>query len=157
MFLLLFTFLLGFFVAVKLDSIVPFIFNVKKTFMMVTQPGFLYDFALFKLRENVPKLIGTGHLTDDKKHYNLSYFLGTTNYIIKFPKHRGPCPFQKVHATFVAIDMIDVTHNVRLYAGPSHNFHGIRTTPADLGYYGLKFIMMDDTVKTFLEHEFIEL
>ena len=74
--------------------------------------------------------------TRASKTYDLSYHVGEKKYIVRFPKKLGMCSFSKVYDGDV-----DVTENVKKFAGPSHNFHGIATTPMMLGYdNGLRFI-----------------
>lgn len=69
------------------------------------------------------------------KYYTINYYHGFRYYKIRTPRVRGPCKFDKV---FDQCDN-DVTEKIKQYAGPSHNFHGIPTTPGMLGYSSLKF------------------
>lgn len=105
----------------------------------------LIDFSLFKLRLLAARHLETGLISKRPGKgpavYDLTYFEGSTKYTLRFTKLRGPCPFSHVTTnedgeTFVEKD---VTENIRLFAGPSHNFYGIPTTPKLLEYPNLTF------------------
>lgn len=86
------------------------------------------------------------------KFYIINYSHGFQTYKILTPRKRGPCKFNQV------LDQhgIDVTEKIKQFSGPSHNFHGIPTTPEMLGYSKLIFLNgIDDTVKTFEAEDLI--
>jgi len=111
----------------------------------------LIDFSLFKLRLLAARHLETGLISKrpgtGPAVYDLTYFEGSTKYTLRFTKLRGPCPFSHVTTTtYLAIDdwsgdvvEKDVTENIRRFAGPSHNFYGIPTTPKLLEYPNLTF------------------
>src|SRR5271170_1579635 len=55
----------------------------------------------------------------------LNYRDGSQEYTIIFPRVRGPAKFTHV----VSLSQEIVTDSIKRFAGPSHNFHGIPTTP----------------------------
>jgi len=83
------------------------------------------------------------------KYYIVWYPYGVSWYKILIPRRRRP----------VLIDTItdengnDVKKDVLAFMGPSHNFHGIATSPNTLGYESLTFTDLDSQSKTFVENE----
>lgn len=73
------------------------------------------------------------------KHYILNYQHGFDKYKVLFPRRRGPCKFEKI----LDENGVDVTSEITPFMGPSHNFHGIPTTPCMLGHSELTFILND--------------
>ncbi len=102
----------------------------------------LVDFSLFKLRLWAARHLETGLISKrpgtGPSVYDLTYFEGSTKYTLRFVKLRGPCPFSHV-TTDKDGEEKDVTENIRGYAGPSHNFYGIPTTPKLLEHPNLTF------------------
>ena len=118
---------------------------------------------------------------------DLTYFEGSTKYKIRFIKIRGPCPFSQVTTTTTVYEIPsedsretssisnilgnilnrvpaiantsveDVTQEIRLFAGPSHNFYGIPTTPKLLGYKNLTFHFRRGEIRNFSEDEVIRI
>ena len=102
----------------------------------------------------------------------MDYYDGETKYSVRFPKKRGPCPFFRVEhvrkesirevepdSFFIcaSTQITDLTEEIRKFAGPCHNFHGIQTTPKMLGYDSLTFYFRTGNVVTFTAREIIEL
>jgi len=88
------------------------------------------------------------------RHYIITYTHGFESYKILTPRRRGPCKFNRVTDQ----DGNDATESIKQFAGPSHNFHGIPTTPKMLGYTRLTFFNgIDDSQKTFEESEVIDI
>lgn len=88
------------------------------------------------------------------RHYIINYVHGFQTYKILAPRRRGPCQFDRV----VDQDGNDVTAAVKQFAGPSHNFHGIPTTPEMIGYRSLAFFNgIDDSSKTFEAKEVMDI
>ena len=97
----------------------------------------IIDFALFRARLFAASKLNTGHLERRKNTVDLTFYDGTFRYVIRFPKKRGPCPFGRVYTN----NTIDVTPEIKEFAGPCYNFYGIPTTPDMLGYLNLSFTM----------------
>jgi len=95
---------------------------------------------------------GTLKRSDHK--YILSYVDGLKTYTITFPMVRGPCKFYSVTA-YGDGGAEDVTDAIREYAGPSHDFHTIPTSPFLLGYPALTFHYRGGESKTFCDKEII--
>lgn len=110
------------------------------------------DFCIFKIRTNLSSYFETGLLSKGSKVCNLVYYDGSSKYLVCFPKTRGPCPFSQVNEYG-----IDVTEKIREFSGPSHNFHGIPTTPEMLGFDKLTFIYKNGMEKDFEKKDTISL
>jgi len=114
------------------------------------------DYIIFKLRLTMTKYLESGLLSSSTSHYELIYFSGTQKYRILFPKKRGPKSVTKV-VTHCDIITKDVTCHILECMGPSHNFHGISTTPFLLGYKNLTFILRNGTELIFTDKELIKI
>lgn len=64
----------------------------------------------------------------ENKCLELTYWHGSKEYKIIFPKKRGPCNIVSVKS-----DRKDITQEFKKIIGPAYNFHGIPTTPKMLG------------------------
>lgn len=129
----------------------------------------LVEFALFQLRILSAKHLETGLVTKLDRFIDIVYYDGPTRYVARFPKQRGPCPFSSASVTQIVARGIynsdpditmtnsssEIINRVREFAGPSHNFHGIPTTPRMLGYENLTLNYRDDTSRTFGADEVI--
>ena len=104
----------------------------------------IIDFALFRARVLAASKLNTGHLDHQKHVVDLTFYDGTFKYVIRFPRKRGPCPFNRVFTRSRNGTIIDVTDRIREFAGPCHNFYGIPTTPNMLGYVVLSFCLIGD-------------
>jgi len=118
------------------------------------------ELCTFKLRTSVSTRLETGLLrrpsTDSdiaKKFYDLIYYDGTNRYVVRFPKVRGPSNISHILDDTGA----DVTSKIKEYLGPSHNFHGIPTTPISLGYNGLTFVTITGKATGFQSNDRIQL
>ena len=81
----------------------------------------------------------------------LNYRDGSQDYTIIFPRVRGPAKFSHV----ISQDDV-VTDNIKKVAGPSHNFHGIPTTPGMLGYHILIFHYRNGDTRLFGRNDIID-
>jgi hypothetical protein len=118
----------------------------------------IVDLASLKLKIFIIERLEAGLLIKKKgNHYDLIYFDGIHKYIVRFPKHRGPSKYQRIFTTTEGEGGIrqDVTHVIKEYAGPSHNFHGIVTTPHTLGYKNLTFVLNSEEERHFGENDVI--
>lgn len=98
------------------------------------------EFIKLKIRTWVQTTLETGVLIHPRgKFCELVYHDGTNRYVVRFPKTRGPGKVSMV----LDENQEDVTFRIREYMGPCHNFHGIVTTPAVLGYKKLLFSLRD--------------
>lgn len=85
------------------------------------------------------------------------YYVGTKKYTVVFQRIRGPCPFSKVLRVQKPVGMPDdVTEKIKEFAGPSHNFHGIPTTPEMLGESALLFHLRSGSVRRFEYNDVIK-
>lgn len=106
----------------------------------------LFEFSIFKSRSFFSRHLESGLLMRPKANFcDLVYYDGINRYVIRFPRVRGPSQIISI----LDKDDKDVTLKVKAFMGPSHNFHGVPTTPELLGYDILTFIFLDDTKKTF--------
>jgi hypothetical protein len=95
----------------------------------------LVDFIVFNARSFAARKLETGLLVKKQDIYEITFFDGPLKYKIRFKKVRGPSKICKI----LDSDINDVTEVIRCYAGPSHDFYKIPTTPGMLGYDGLIF------------------
>ena len=103
----------------------------------------IIDFALFRARLAAAAKLKTGHLEKGVTTTDLTFYDGTFKYVVRFNRRRGPCPFSNVSTTLGG-SAYDITDRIREFAGPSHNFYGIPTTPNMLGYENLTFRIRGD-------------
>ncbi len=131
-------------------KIIPYIIsNVPKI-------SFIYnnftELLLHKVRQLAITRLRTGLLESDHLTFKLTYYNGINKHIIVFPKKRGPCPFESVYfSSSFGASNANVTEEIRKFAGPSYNFHGVQTTPDMLGYESLRF-----KFRNTLEHRIFE-
>lgn len=114
----------------------------------------IFEFIRFRLRQIASRNLEIGLLKVKNNVYELTYYNDSLKYIAVWPKRRGPCPFSQVMANNLFL-IDDVTEQVRMYAGPSHNFHGIQTTPFMLGYEDLIFTLRNGKTLYFRGTDFI--
>ncbi|GAG01492.1 unnamed protein product, partial [marine sediment metagenome] len=110
------------------------------------------EFIVYKIRNYAAQFLESGHLTVKPKHYELTYYDGTRKYQIRFPKHRGVRQIVKVET-----DDGDITEDIFRLLGPSHNFHGIKTTPELLGHSSLRVRYRNGTETVILKNSAIPL
>lgn len=89
----------------------------------------------FYIRRKISEFFCIGKFIHQRLTSDIHYIHGMAEYIIRFPNKRGPCPWSSVRDQ----SGTDVTERVNKFAGPSHNFHGIATTPTTLGFTSLEF------------------
>lgn len=92
------------------------------------------DYVSFKMKAYLINHLDIGKVESvGKTGYRVSYFydVGDHQYTIHFPKHRGA---RKITGVKDLEGDADITEIIYKAMGPSHNFHGIPTTPALLGY-----------------------
>lgn len=153
-----------FFIVKNFSSIVSFVKNFRtnvpiyREIYRTASLKTLIEFCIFKARFTASKHLETGLLSSDTKTHNLIYYDGSTRYSVRFPKKRGPCPFSQVTTYFNALyNAHNVTERIREFAGPSHNFHGIPTTPQMLGYDNLTFTFRNGLCDTYLADDVINI
>lgn len=126
--------------------------NLFRAFRRVS-PADLVDLCFFKARNYLSRRFEIGWLVyDGRGFYDLSYFEGVTPYKVRFPRKRGPRSFSSSTS-----GEKDVTGDILTFAGPSHNFHGIPTTPKLLGLDSLTLVFSEDRSITFEKDEVIRL
>lgn len=116
----------------------------------------LFDIAkkyvVHAARDNFSNAFDSGnmHLVGENL-YDLHYYSGTTRHTIRFPANRGPRSFSRVYDS----DQNDVTSKILEFAGVSHNFHSVPTTPRMLGYSSLIVAYRNGQERRFEEDEVI--
>uniref|UniRef100_A0A6C0M026 Uncharacterized protein n=1 Tax=viral metagenome TaxID=1070528 RepID=A0A6C0M026_9ZZZZ len=112
----------------------------------------IYCMTVSSCREFASRSFDVGHVNMNSNHYTVSYWRGTNMYRIRIPKkHIVNGIYSITH------NDVDVMKRVRMYMGILNDFHGIPTTPLDLGYTdGLVFNTMRGT-KHFEPNEVIQL
>jgi len=108
---------------------------------MLFHINFLLSLAKTTVRNYIISVFGLGYLKSDGKYIEIDYCDGEVNYTVRFLKKRGP---SKIHSIKNS-EGEDVTLEIKKYMGPCYNFHGIPTTPKDLGYRELTIEYIDDT------------
>lgn len=114
----------------------------------------IYDYLVSTMRGFTSWAFSTGYLENKKSHYKLTYFEDDQNYIIMFPKHRGPAKIVSI------IDPSSGSHiynEMIPYLGPGRDFHSIATTPRMLGYEKLKIVYRTGRVTTYEKNEIIRI
>ena len=89
----------------------------------------------------------------DKNHYDVVYRYGDQEYKIRCHHRRHK---RLVFQSIKDQDQNDVTDQVKQFAGYYANFHGIPTTPKDLGYSELHFELLTGEIKSYKENETIQ-
>jgi hypothetical protein len=90
------------------------------------------DYIIYQTRLWTTKKFENGLITINKNYYTVTYYDGDNKYNIRFPKNRGIRQIIKVTSSGK-----DITKEILQFMGPSHNFHGINTSPQLLGYEDL--------------------
>lgn len=103
----------------------------------------LVDFIVYNARSFAARKLETGLLVKKRNLYEITFFDGPLKYKIMFKKIRGPSKIYRVLDSWNN----DVTEVIKWYAGPSHDFYKIPTSPGMLGYDSLTFY-------TFHDHEY---
>jgi len=124
-----------------------------KMIVRYVDAAMIADYVTLRARLLASRYLESGLLISHDKRYELVYYNGVHRFRVTFPKKRGP---KRVVAV---VDQTgnDVTHAIFEYMGPSHNFHGIPTSPALLGYEALAFNIRNGAVLRFCGEELIEL
>lgn len=112
------------------------------------------NYIKYYLKSYILYKLDSGYLIDLKDKYQISFYNGPNKYVIRFPKTRGPRPYSKV-VTIINNKEIDVTTNIIMYSGPSHNFYGMKVTPNFLGYENLIFYSRDGNKRAINKDESI--
>lgn len=115
-------------------------FSVSKRLNEVFENGIfsiVLEYIKVNVRIKILNLFQSGVLVKNKENsfIDLIYHDGYEVYVARFPKKRGPRSFTNIMDT----NGVDVTSHVSIFLGPNNNFHGIKTTPAMLGFEGLTF------------------
>lgn len=84
--------------------------------------------------------------------YEVGYLDGIRKYKIIIQKKRGPAPYTKVSS-----DEVNITSEIKSYAGPSYDFHGAEITPHMLGRKNLSFHLRKGDILTFQQDDVIEI
>lgn len=79
------------------------------------------------------------------------YSDGPIEYRLRFYRKKGPTPLRSAHDE----NDVDITETLSMYAGPSHNFHNIPTTPKLLGYQRINVVLKGNIPKCFCENDVI--
>nr|QBK86475.1 MAG: uncharacterized protein LCMAC102_02700 [Marseillevirus LCMAC102] len=91
----------------------------------------IFDFGVLKIRIFTMQKIGYGLLSLQNDSYDLTYYDGDCKYRIKFNKNRR---VRQIAYVVSIKDNKNITKDILELLGPSHDFHGIPTTPKLLGY-----------------------
>jgi len=99
-----------------------------------------------------------GTAVDKQKHYyTVSYQYNDMEYKIRCKYSRKRINILEIGGIKNEGDAeIDILNEIKPYMGPHTNFHGIRTTPKDLGYFSIVFTLLGGDVKRFeLDEEIV--
>lgn len=153
----------AFFIAKNINNIINFVSGARNHLPVVQEIyrtsswRTLMDFCVFYARIKATHFFETGLLLKNSSSYSLVYYDGAAKYCVLFPKKRGPCPFSQVTTAISDGKEVDFTEKIREFAGPSHNFHGIPTTPKMFNFENLTFTYRNGTVRTFQKDDVIVL
>ncbi|HMP28234.1 MAG TPA: hypothetical protein PKD85_01455 [Saprospiraceae bacterium] len=86
--------------------------------------------------------------------YEVSYLDGIHTYKIIIRKKRGPSKYIRIYedtedSENSEVTSKDITNDIRPYAGPSHDFHGLQITPHMMGKRNVSFHMKKGEVVSF--------
>ena len=93
------------------------------------------------VRNKIVIIFHTGESHFDKTYHIITYYKGAEQYCIKYKRNKL---IPKIE-TILDEENKNVIHDVKKFMGPYYNFHNINTTPTDLGYKKLTFVMYGDT------------
>jgi hypothetical protein len=88
--------------------------------------------------------------------HELTYKYNNNMYKIRIPKRHAPSDIEYISGTTPNGTEWECDDEIRAFMGPSHNFHGIPTTPKMLGYSVLVFEHVDGRSETYGENEIIK-
>jgi hypothetical protein len=90
--------------------------------------------------------------TTSQEHNIIEYVCNGSKYAMVFPHVRGPRKWKAVYDE----KNHDVTDHIIKLSGMCHNFHGIPTTPAMLGYTMLTFVLRNNDEYSVYSNEIID-
>jgi hypothetical protein len=118
---------------------------------------FQTNFIMSLIKEYFVKYLSGKCIELSPKYYKIHYPYGVNWYTIIVPRKRGPYRITEIYG-FTYSDpeeQLTITKSINKIMGPSHNFHGIPTSPKMLGYKKIIFNNLDDVKKKFVDDEII--
>ena len=99
---------------------------------------------------------GAGYMSSEGRCYEVPYYDGSRRYVLRFAKRRGASNMLQVHDSSTE-PPTDITELLLRYAGPSHNFCGVATTPRMLGLTTIVVTYLDGTTETITQDQAINI
>jgi hypothetical protein len=117
--------------------------------------------AISSFKQSISYYLGTSNVERDKHHYTIIYHIGTQEYKIRCKNIKSKIKLLSITTTSEKSEgnskEVDITNIIKPFMGPSLDFHGIPTTPNDLGYDELSFHTIHNNIFTFKKYEIINL
>lgn len=94
-----------------------------------------------------------------KNKYFITYNFEGKNYNLLISKKKGPNRIVSIHGYKDAEteEPLEIFEHIQQFLGPNMDFHNINYTPHCLGYYKIVCTYLDDTTKTWINDEIIDL
>lgn len=94
-----------------------------------------------------------------KNKYFITYNFEGKNYNLLVSKKKGPNRIVSIHGykDVETEEPLEIFEHIQQFLGPNMDFHNINYTPQCLGYYKIVCTYLDDTTKTWINDEIIEL
>lgn len=93
----------------------------------------ILEYIIHKFRLKFSQILECGHVESHDDFYDITYYVSSRKYRIRFPKKHGLRQILSVKS----LHGEDLTEKTIEFMGPSKNFHGIPTTPNLMGHEGL--------------------
>ena len=116
--------------------------------------GIYRSFVVFKSRliHYFTTRFQQSNVMRNKNNYTITYVYGIREYKIQCKRNQN-----RPNILFITDGENDITDAVKSYMGPEMDFHGIATTPSDLGHEKLIFTMLGGNKKIFTNDNIIVL
>lgn len=92
-----------------------------------------------------------------KNKYFITYEFEGKSYNMLISKKKGPPKIIAIYGNLEYEEPVNVYNDIKKFLGPNFDFHNIEYTPKCLGYYTLTFHFSDDTEKTFIDNDTIDI
>lgn len=116
----------------------------------------LYDYIYYYSSQ----LFKTTHMPHPKhkNKYFITYNFEGKNYNLLVSKRKGPNKIISIYGCKTETDEPqDIFEHVQQFLGPNMDFHNINYTPHCLGYYKITCHYLDETSKSWINDEIIQL
>lgn len=127
--------------------------RVRQHYGLFSTGKMIYKLCAYKIKNSI---YGKDDVKFDNGYYTVNYNYEGNDYTVRWKdiNYRNKPKIKRI----VDQNDNDVTPIITKFIGPSGNFHGINTSPKDLGYIELSFhSIFGNNIKTFKENDIIQL